>query len=519
MSTNNSPNIVFFMLDQLSAKWLEDSSRDAIQTPNIDRLRSMGTSFRNAFSSNPICMAARPTMATGLTTRGHGVLTNGYAMDPNLPTFMHMLQQSGWRTGAFGKVHFHPHFAGVHPDYRLYGFDVVHNTEDPRAGEWLDWVEKCYPEHYDSVLATIWPTEIPELKEYGEKGVNLSERIKELRKDFSFATEEFPKNTPGTYTLPFPEEMSQSAWITDNALEFIGEADKDKPLYAHISYVQPHGPFCPPGEYMQYVDPDKIPEPCPIEWMEDPFHPRCFGNSEGANHTMPANWRDRRHYYFADLVHLDSKLGMVLDGLEQAGRLENTYIFLLADHGELLLDHGFTGKAERHYDACIRIPMIIAGPGLRGGQVRHEFVQLEDIFPTVLAMAGLPVPEPKILGPYLKEHPEPLYGHSLLPLCKGATVREWRDSVYIESYNNIGTATPANWARTVRTAEWRYTMYPQNNGEQLFHISEDPDEQKNLCRDPRYTEIRNTLRDRLLEHVILQDYPQPPRDLFAIGVH
>ena len=507
------------MLDQLSAKWLEDPCRDVVPTPNIDRLRNMGVTFQNAFTSNPICMAARPTIATGLTTRGHGVLTNGYTLDPSIPTFMRMLQDSGWRSGAFGKIHFHPHFAGVHPDYRPFGFDVVHNTEDPRAGEWLDWVEKEYPDHYDSVLATIWPTEIPELKNYGPGGVNLSDRIKELRKTFSFATPEFPLNTPGAYTLPFPEEMSQSAWITDGALEFIRESDPATPLYAHISYVQPHGPFCPPGEHMQFVNADRIPEPCPIEWKEDPSRPQCFGSSEGANAVMPENWRERRHYYFADIHHLDSKLGMVLDALESTGRLENTYLILLADHGELLLDHGFTGKAERHYDACIRVPLILSGPGVKRGLIRNEFVLLEDIFPTVLEIANLPVPERTMMGPYLKERPALSYGQSLLPLCRGATLETQRESVYIESYNNIGTATPANWARTVRTAEWRYTLYPGGNGEQLFHISEDPDEQQNLCRDPKFSDVLNMLRHKLLEHVILQDYPQPPRNLFAIGVH
>ena len=66
--------------------------------------------------------------------------------------------------GAFGKVHHHVHFHGVHPDYRPYGYDVVFNTEDSRGGQWLDWVEKEHPRHYESVLATIWPTEIPDSK-------------------------------------------------------------------------------------------------------------------------------------------------------------------------------------------------------------------------------------------------------------------------------------------------------------------------------------------------------------------
>jgi len=75
-------------------------------------------------------MPTRATIATGLTTRGHGVLENGYQLDPAIPIFMQALCKGGWRTGAFGKVHFHPHFAGLYPDYRPYGFDVTDIMQD-----------------------------------------------------------------------------------------------------------------------------------------------------------------------------------------------------------------------------------------------------------------------------------------------------------------------------------------------------------------------------------------------------
>jgi len=100
------PNIVFFMVDQLSAKWLEAAQNDLCPTPNINRLQAWGVTFSNVITSNPVCMATRATLATGLTTRGHGVLENGYQLDPDLPTFMRVLQVNGWRTGALGKVHF-----------------------------------------------------------------------------------------------------------------------------------------------------------------------------------------------------------------------------------------------------------------------------------------------------------------------------------------------------------------------------------------------------------------------------
>jgi arylsulfatase A-like enzyme len=516
---SDQPNIVFFMLDQLSAKWLEGDAVAVVPTPNLDWLRDRGTSFSNTFTSNPVCCPARATLATGLGTTGHGVLQNGYELDPALPTFMRTLQETGWRTGAFGKVHFHVHYHGVHPDYRPYGFDVVHNTEDPRAGEWLDWVMAQHPAHTEAALATIWASEIPELKAYGPDRVDLSARIRETRRTFDWATPEHPRNTSGTYTLPFPEDVSQTAWITGHALDFIRESDPRQPIYAHISYVQPHSPFCPPASYMDLVDASAIPAPVPPEWVEDPHGPRCFHGSEGARTQIPDHWRDYRHYYFADLAHLDHQLGRVIEALRDAGRWENTYLVLLSDHGELLMDHGFSGKAERHYDACIRVPLIIVGPDVSAGQTCDALVQLEDLYPTVMEMAHLPQPRQPIGGVHLSEAPPALHGRSLMGWLQGETPESWRDAVMVESYNNIYDTTPGSWARTVRTSDWRYTLYPGGAGEQLFHLSTDPDETVNLVAQDAYQRVRRDLRDHLLEALILRDHPHPPRGLYALGVH
>jgi arylsulfatase A-like enzyme len=515
------PSIVLFMVDQLSAKWLEGESRPCCPTPHIDGLRARGVSFSQCIVSNPVCMAARATLATGLTTRGHGVLQNGYELDPALPTFMQLLRQRRWRTGAFGKLHFIPHFRTVYPDYKPYGFDFVSCTEDPRAGEWLDWVEAQYPSLYDSALATVWATELPDLKSYGRTRADLAARIRDLRARFPWATPGCPNATPGYYPLPLPEEASQTAWITRRAIEFLDKFAPHMPVFAQVSYVQPHSPSCPPEDHMERVDRRYIPPPVPPEWAAEGKAPECFARSEGAHRQTPDHWHALRHYYFADLTHLDDQLGKVLAALDQLGRRANTYVVFTSDHGELLLDHGFTGKGERHYDACVRVPLIIAGPGLKAGSTVDALVQLEDLCPTILDMAGVAYPEPPVTGPYHQgPKPRALPGRSLLPLCRGQAVpRDWRDAAYVESFNNITGSDTACWARTIRTSEWRYTMYPGGTGEQLFRIREDPNELRNLAFDPRFANARSRLRDRLMELLVLQDYPHPPRSRFALGVH
>jgi arylsulfatase A-like enzyme len=458
-------------------------------------------------------------MATGLSTRGHGLLENGYRLDEDLPTFMQVLQADGYRTAAFGKVHFRPHFETFWPEYEKYGFDEIHITEDGRGGEWLDWVGENYPEYYDDVLSTVWATHIPEFEAYGPDKVNLKERILKIRENKDWATEEFPLNTQEAMTLPFPKEVSQTEWISMHALDYLDRCDGSQPFFTQISYVQPHSPFTPPGDYMKDVNCDELPRPVAAEWKTDPNAPGYFKTAMIYNrkHEMY-----NRQCYFADLVHLDEQLGKVISKLKEKGFYDDTYIVFISDHGELLGDHGFYGKEERHYDACIRVPLIICGPGIVKGQVSDEIFQHEDFFPTILDMAGSKAPTMPKMGNYLQVEPEDipiLPGKSVLPICKGETARSFREEAYIESYNPIWSIHVGDWARTIRTKKYRYTYYPNKMGEQLFDLTVDPDEQHNLIKDPDYQQIKMDLKDRLLEKIILQDYPKTRRELYALGVH
>ncbi|MFM1654214.1 sulfatase [Brevibacillus sp. B_LB10_24] len=515
---NEKPNVILFMVDQLAAKWLEAASSGTSHTPNICRLQQRGVTFTNAFTSNPVCSPSRSTIATGLTSRGHGLIENGYYLDPSIPTFMQVLQENGWRTGGIGKMHFQPLSQSRYPDYRAYGFDVTHVTEDCRSGEWLDWVEQEHPEYYEKALATVWACDdMPVFAEYGPNRVNLREKIKQIREGFEWSTPEFPNNTRDAYTLPFPEEISQSSWITKNTLSFIREMSRsNQPFFAQVSYVGPHYPYAPPAEYMNYVDVDKIPAPVPAEWAMDPHAPHYFKEKE----PVTGDWRHVRHCYFADISYLDYQIGLVMDALEETGQLANTYIIFVSDHGDLLYDHGLLNKEEKHYDACIRVPLIIAGPQVQAGKVCDELVQLEDICPTILEMASLPAPSlPSGYNNISESDIQSLPGSSLLGWCRGEKPSAWRDAAYIESYNSIWNISPNSWARTIRTKEFRYTFYPNGNGEQMFHLGKDVNEQNNIVSNPEFADVRQKLRDRLMDLIVLQDYPKTPRNLVKLGVY
>lgn len=509
-------DILFLMVDQLSAKWLELGLEGVCSLPNINRLKCQGTYFDHAYTNNPVCCPARATIATGLSSRSHGVIENGYYLDSSAPTFMKVLQKAGYRTGVFGKLHFMPHFSGFDYDARAYGFDVAHVTEDNRGGEWLDWALETFPEHTDQILKSIPTPRVEAFKTYGKEKKNLQVQIDRLRKE-SWATEQEPEATDWAHCLTFPEEVSQTAWITENALDFIKETPKDQPLFAHISYVGPHNPYEVPKRYMKQVDVEKIPERIPATWKNDPDAPEYFKDKIPLDRE---NWKYERQVYLASLVFIDSYIGKILDTMEKERGFEDTYIFFVSDHGDMLGDHGFYLKEEKHYDTCIRVPYFVCGPKILKNTRNHEIVQPEDICPTILEMAGMSMEVPPYAEIFMKINPKeiPLYhGTSMKELLEGKKV-EWRTAGYCESYNPVFSMKPTDWARTVVTNKYRYTYY-FHGGEQLFDLEKDPNELCNVAKKEEYQNVKRELKDILLEKIIAQDYPKPLRQLYCIGVH
>ncbi|MFC6355312.1 sulfatase family protein [Luethyella okanaganae] len=347
---------------------------------------------------------------------------------------------------------------------------------------------------------------VPELREYGPAR-------EDLRAEIIAAQALFPESTREAYELPFPADVSQTAWITDRACEFLDTAEGD--VFAQISYIQPHNPFSPPAEYVDLVNIDAIPEPTSAEWKNAPIpyyeQPRYAEPSYEI-----ADWRRERALYFADLAHLDHELGRVREALARASRLENCLFIFTSDHGELLHDHGLLGKWERHYDPCIRIPLVIGMPGVRPGHYR-QLAEHTDIAATIYHWAGLPAPALPVWGAADTEGMPMLHGRSLVPVATGKDEDMARSHVFIQSNNSHVEASPRSWARTIRTTRYRYTRHLAGGGEQLFDLIEDPDEQNNLAYDERYRDIREVLLADLAEATATDAYPNSPLHLFQVG--
>lgn len=513
-TSTTAQTILFIMVDQLSAKWLEVAESGVVDLPNLRKLRKISTVYNRAYSINPVCSPARATLLTGYRPEVHGLTECGYALNPEVPTLPRELQKHGWKTALAGKLHVRVQLETSYPDYKQYGFSETAVTEDSRVGNWLDWVKQTYPQHYEAALATVWMDFIEDLSCYGVEGCDLRSQIRA-------AAEKYPQCRTECYTLPFPPEVSQTAWVTQQTLKFLRETNSDKNIFLQASYVQPHNPFSPPAKYLEKVNTDKIPRPLTAEWQQEnlPYFKQEL-------YRLPSykqrDWLRDRHHYFADLAHLDEEIGKLIRGLEACGRAENALIIFTSDHGEILHDHGILGKWERHYDACVRIPLYVKYPNNQSAVI-SQLVSHLDVVPTMYDYAGINQPMHSIWNRNGEKLLEPtLPGHSLkensqtLISSEDSQKSDYRP-ILISSNNNHWQPKVSSWSRTVVTEKYRFTHFFADGGEQLFDLQIDPDEEHNLAYQKEYKELVEQIRNQLLELTVQANYPSTKVGLFQVG--
>jgi arylsulfatase K len=197
-----------------------------------------------------------------------------------------------------------------------------------------------------------------------------------------------------------------------------------------------------------------------------------------------------RRIYFAMIAETDAMVGEILNALKESGVADSTYVIFASDHGELAMEHRSYFKMAM-YEAAVRIPMIIRGPGVGEGRREDGLVSLVDIYPTLMDMAGIP-------------RPEGLDGFSMMPELAGAPTGHpgWVFSQYHDCFCNTGLFM-------VRRGEWKYIAYPGFRP-QLFNLAEDPDELRDLAgKEPR----KITEMDALLRGIV--DYKAVDRKVKA----
>lgn len=467
------------MADQLAAASLGCYGSPVKATPNLDRLASEGVRFDRHYSVHPVCGPARAAIFSGRTSTATGVFYNNLPHRPGLVYFPQLLRSAGYRTGGFGKFHFHAMQSPLPEDLADFGFDEVRQTEDPKTGPWLEWIRSEYPGEYERALSLVWPrayfseAQKSEWKSAWEK--HLVPKMKPPFNQLAFLS-------------PLPAELHQNRWISNHAIRFLERQSRsDKPFFAAVSFVAPHDPYDPPESYARNFNPKDIPPPIPREWEGDfasvtylqnrgPLRFPALGGKLLKEYSSD-EWARLRAHYFASLKFVDDEIGRILTALVQNGLNENTIVVFTTDHGDMIGDHSLLTKGAHHYDKSIRSPLLIRNPfkPADAGSVCSQLTSLVDFFPTFCGWAGC-----GLQGVFLE-------GHSFD-----------RQNDREELLVSFGSPMLDRNTHSLITREGlRYSIFPGQRYGELFNLRDDPDEQRNLYTEKSRTHERGELAQRL----------------------
>lgn len=275
----------------------------------------------------------------------------------------------------------------------------------------------------------------------------------------SFGNAAFTHNFPTTTHTR--EAATQHA---DTTIEFLKQHDGTKPFFIYLAPPVPHDPRIAPERFHAMYPPEKL----TLSKNFMPQHPFDNGELRIRDELLAPHPRTedvmRQHLadYYAVCSQMDSEVGRILDTVKNRGWSDNTIVIFSSDQGLAVGGrHGLMGKQNLYEH--VKPPLIISGPGIPAGR-SPALVYLFDLFPTICELAGA-------------KTPDVVEGISLLPIVKGRRerLRETLFGAYRESQ------------RMIRDARWKLLEYRagESRHTQLFDLSNDPDELRNLAEDPQ----------------------------------
>ena len=424
----NKPNVIFILADDLGYGDLGFLGQKHIKTPNLDLLASKGMIFSRHYAGAPVCAPSRSALLTGLHT-GHTPVRGNFEIQPEgqyplpdtLLTVGKLFQDSGYRTAAFGKWGLG--FVETSGDPTNQGFDEFFGYNCQR------FAHRYYP-------AYLWANQ---------------QQVPLFGNDWT------------TKTTFAPDLIHQKS------LEFI-EANKHQPFFLFLPLVMPHAELAvPEDEVFQYYR---------TKFGEESPHTAPRGGDYGPEMVIPGYQSQPypRATFAAMVTRIDRYVGDILAKLEALGLAENTLLVFTSDNGahleggadpEFFDSNGpFRGYKRDLYEGGIHVPLLVSWPSkIPAGSHATHVSAFWDWLPTFTALVG-------------QSDPPGLDGVSFLPTLLGTGTQKQADYLYWEFHESGGR-------QAILQGEWKLVKYqvkqPEKATLELFHLSVDPGEQKNVA--------------------------------------
>lgn len=429
------PNFLFLIADDLTYRAIHSLNNQEIRTPNLDRLVKRGCTFTHCFHqgawNGAVCIASRTMLHTGLST------FRAQKKAEETPLWGQTLRDAGYDTSIIGKWHLSD--ANLRRSFQEIGsisggmFEsgpAAYGRPSP-GNTWTPW-DQCLKGQW--LNTKVW-------QKTERDGIKHSAQI----------------------------------WAEGAADSLRARSGGNRPFLLYVGFNSPHDPRQAPREFVDLYPKERI--RIPPNYL--PEHPFDQGDWTVRDERLAPFPRTReavqlhRSEYYAHITYMDAQMGRILDTLDQSGRAANTYVIFTSDHGLAVGQHGLMGK-QNLYDHSIRMPLIIAGPGIPRDRRVDRMVYQHSVFATTCELAGIALPRPV-------EFP------SLVDLLQSGGAQK-HDAIF---------SRYMNFQRAVRTEEHKLIVYPQAGVTQLFDLRKDPWEIQNLAGRREYATLKGHLLERL----------------------
>lgn len=485
---NKRPNIVFIMSDDHAYQAISAYDNRLISTPNIDRIAKRGMLFTNASVTNSICAPSRATILTGKHSHINGKVDNVSPFDTTNVTFPQLLQQAGYQTAMFGKLHF-----GNNPK----GFDQFKILPDQGSYYNPDFITK------------------------NEGNIKVKGYVTDIITDFTLGWLKNERDKEKPFMLMYLHKAPHRSWLmaerhmkefTNKSFpepETLFDTHEGMPA-AKAAEMKIHGNMAWAGDSKVY--PDMMDELGLKDIGFDKFRyraevgrltPEQKANFDAAYKPVMdefkkrypkmtdkdlAKWRYQRYMqdYLGTIKSVDENVGRVLDYLEANDLMDNTIIVYTSDQGFYLGEHGWFDK-RFVYNESFKTPLLVSWPNrIKAGTKSDALVQNLDFAQTFLDAAGV-------------KQPTDMQGVSMMPVLTG-NMKNWkRDAVYYHYYEHPSEHN-VNRHYAVITKQYKLIHhYFDMDYWELIDLKKDPKEQHNYYNDPAYAKIRKNLHKRLDE--------------------
>ncbi len=426
-STSARPNVLFFFCDDQQADTIAALGNAHIRTPHLDRLVKRGVAFRRAYMMGGMhgatCVPSRAMLLSGRSL---------FRIDEKL------LRDETWPS-AFGRA-----------GYTTFMSGKWHNTP------------ASIPRSFQRARSVFT----------GGMTDPLKAKLGHLEN--------------GAMTPPQLSERHACAAFADEAIAFLRESHT-QPFFCYVPFDGPHDPHIVPEDFPVRYDPGRL--PLPKNFL--PQHPWDNGEMTVRDEQLlpwprrPDEVRTMLAEYYRYISYLDAQIGRVLDALETSPHAKNTIIVFAADSGVARGSHGLIGK-QNLYEHSVRVPLIVAGPGITANRATDAMCYLFDVLPTLGALCGVNAPSTS-------------EGIDLTPTLRNPGVPARRTLLF--AYRDV--------QRAIRDERWKLIRYPQVDRTQLFDLREDPFERENLADKPQHATRVATMSAMLAAERKRYDDPAP----------